>query len=196
MARPRIHTREEIIVSAMDYFWIHGYESSSISKIENATGVSRSTLYNNWDDKDDLFLSVLHSYHLQGVEMMKELKLANGVNEIINFINSLKIVSPETEIHNCGCLITSTATDVEFKNEQIQKVIKSYHSEQLKVFLLGLTNSNSRGELDCPMPLENAVEFIVGSLWGIFTIIRLYRNPQKVSSFIDGLVQTIESWKI
>ena len=62
-----------VIAAAMDVFWRHGYAATSISELTAATGLSRSSLYQRFQDKDGLFLEALSSY------MERVLKRMDGV---------------------------------------------------------------------------------------------------------------------
>jgi AcrR family transcriptional regulator len=51
-----------VIDAALDVFWRHGYAGTSISQLTSATGLSRSSLYQRFQDKDGLFQEALASY--------------------------------------------------------------------------------------------------------------------------------------
>lgn len=51
-----------VIDAALDVFWRHGYAGTSISQLTSATGLSRSSLYQRFKDKDGLFQEALASY--------------------------------------------------------------------------------------------------------------------------------------
>jgi len=51
--------RDAIRRAALDVFLQHGYTATSIDMILDAAGVSRQTLYNHFDGKEELFLAVI-----------------------------------------------------------------------------------------------------------------------------------------
>jgi AcrR family transcriptional regulator len=51
-----------VIAAALDVFWRHGYAGTSISQLTEATGLSRSSLYQRFGDKDGLFQEALSAY--------------------------------------------------------------------------------------------------------------------------------------
>ncbi|MGY4302574.1 AcrR family transcriptional regulator [Bradyrhizobium sp. i1.4.4] len=53
---------DAVINSAMDVFWRHGYSASSIDQLTTAMGLSRSSMYKRFQDKDGLFEEVLSAY--------------------------------------------------------------------------------------------------------------------------------------
>ncbi|EJN15662.1 transcriptional regulator [Bradyrhizobium sp. YR681] len=53
---------DTVIHSAMEIFWRHGYAASSIDQLTTAMGLSRSSMYKRFRDKDGLFQEVLSTY--------------------------------------------------------------------------------------------------------------------------------------
>lgn len=53
---------DAVIGSAMEIFWRHGYAASSIDQLTTAMGLSRSSMYKRFGDKDGLFQEVLSTY--------------------------------------------------------------------------------------------------------------------------------------
>jgi TetR/AcrR family transcriptional regulator, copper-responsive repressor len=51
-----------VIDAAVDVFWRHGYSAASINELIAATGLSRSSLYQRFQDKDGLFREALSRY--------------------------------------------------------------------------------------------------------------------------------------
>ncbi|BEP65468.1 TetR/AcrR family transcriptional regulator (plasmid) [Variovorax sp. V213] len=51
-----------VIDAAVDAFWRHGYAATSINVLTEATGLSRSSLYQRFQDKDGLFQVALATY--------------------------------------------------------------------------------------------------------------------------------------
>src|SRR3984957_14804802 len=62
-----------VIAAAMKVFWRHGYAAASINDLTEATGLSRSSLYQRFGDKDGLFREALAAY------TERVLKRMNGV---------------------------------------------------------------------------------------------------------------------
>ena len=67
MARPRNFSREGVLEKALPVFWKHGFADASLQELEKATGVNKSGLYSEFEDKEDLFVQSLR-YYLEGLE--------------------------------------------------------------------------------------------------------------------------------
>src|SRR5262249_34054524 len=62
MARPKGYDRDAALVAAPDLFWEQGYEATSISDLDQRTGLTRSSLYHEFGSKHELFEAALECY--------------------------------------------------------------------------------------------------------------------------------------
>ena len=60
--RPLSFNREAVLEKAMLTFWRHGYETTSISDLTRAMGVTAPSIYGAFGDKKGLFLEAMHRY--------------------------------------------------------------------------------------------------------------------------------------
>ncbi len=63
MARPREFNAEDALEKAMQLFWAKGYEATSLSDLTSAMGLSKSSLYDTFGSKHELFLSAMDRYN-------------------------------------------------------------------------------------------------------------------------------------
>jgi AcrR family transcriptional regulator len=62
MGRRKQFSRDEVLDKAIPVFWKHGLAETSVQDIELATGVNKSGLYAEFEDKEDLFVASLRRY--------------------------------------------------------------------------------------------------------------------------------------
>ncbi len=67
MGRPKNFSREGVLEKALPVFWKRGFADASLHELEVATGVNKSGLYSEFEDKEDLFVQSLR-YYLENVE--------------------------------------------------------------------------------------------------------------------------------
>lgn len=102
MARPRTFDDTEILDRAVQVFWTHGYEGTSIAQLEEATGLGRQSLYNAFGDKRRLFLAALEHYRGQAEDQRRELP-GRGLDAVLAFFaTSIEFLVG----HRRGCLLT------------------------------------------------------------------------------------------
>ena len=67
MGRPKKFTLEAVLEKALPVFWRRGFADASLHELEQATGVNKSGLYAEFNDKEDLFVQSLR-YYLESLE--------------------------------------------------------------------------------------------------------------------------------
>ncbi|GAA5133400.1 TetR/AcrR family transcriptional regulator [Prosthecobacter algae] len=62
VGRPRAFDPDVALEKAMQVFWKHGYEGTSLSDLTEAMGINRPSLYATYGNKEQLFIKVLDRY--------------------------------------------------------------------------------------------------------------------------------------
>lgn len=79
MGRPRQFDRDAAVLTAMHLFWEHGYESTSLSQLKAALGISAPSFYAAFGSKEALFQEAVACYlrsHAQVTECLWDTALA------------------------------------------------------------------------------------------------------------------------
>ncbi len=109
--RPRIFAEREVLDAAMQVFWRHGYEASSIALLRAATGLSSASLYGAFGSKEGLFERTVEHY-IAGPgrvsELVNDLTLdpLDALDQMIHGTINMQSDSA----HPGGCLVTLSAT--------------------------------------------------------------------------------------
>ena len=62
VGRPREFDPDEVLETAMELFWEHGFDGVSISDLTDATGINRRSLYAAFGSKEELFGRAVRRY--------------------------------------------------------------------------------------------------------------------------------------
>jgi TetR/AcrR family transcriptional regulator, copper-responsive repressor len=104
MGRPKNFNRKGVLEKALPVFWRRGFADASPHELEVATGVNKSGLYSEFQDKEDLFMQSLQ-YYLESLEK-KTLLTAEplGWNNIERFLK----LGPSSTEGQKGCFAVSS----------------------------------------------------------------------------------------
>ena len=148
MGRPKEFNRDEAVDLVMDEVWEHGYEACSVKAISEMLGITRSSFYNAFGSREELFLEVLKAY--SGPPLREWFP----INETCSV---LKVISDK--IHNIckariddsaarGCLAINSVIELVGKHDQLGPVLEKEFSINIKFFENLLAIAVERGELD------------------------------------------------
>src|ERR1700749_432635 len=87
MARIKEFDTNEVLDKAISLFWDKGYNACSMQDIVEGLGLSRSSIYETFGDKRQLFLDALKKYQRAGLEAReKDVTAASDVREVLKQI--------------------------------------------------------------------------------------------------------------
>ena len=106
--------RADTVAKVADLFWARGYDGVAISDVMNATGLSKSSLYNSFGDKDDLFRLALSHYHTNVVAAGAQWLAADDGENGWSKLDAL-LSGPANDVFGAddrrGCFLCNTASD-------------------------------------------------------------------------------------
>jgi len=128
MARPRNFDEDRALDAAMHTFWEKGYEATSTQDLCEATGLGRSSVYNTFKSKHDLFERALSRY----IDSTTAVQLAilgdsrlSAVERIRVLLNT--IVDTEMEHRagdrSLGCLTVNTTVEMAARDPQAAQIL-------------------------------------------------------------------------
>ena len=65
-------------MKAMELFWVHGYDATSITDLMRATGLAKGSLYKGFGDKKRLFMRTLDMYLTRANAGLSECNASSG----------------------------------------------------------------------------------------------------------------------
>ena len=119
MARPKKFSREGVVEKALPVFWQHGYAQTSLQDLERATGVNKSGLYSEFENKEELFAACLRHYiqTRTGEALLTAEPL--GWKNIERYLE----VAPSTVAGQRGCFAVSSMRELAILPRQAREMI-------------------------------------------------------------------------
>lgn len=117
MARPQIFNLQQVISKAIECFWLKGYSETSLADLLAAMGISRSTFYNTFGDKRQLFERCLQTYGQQTQQILAMTLLNKKLTEKLSSLEVIKqflyvvLIAPASELSAKGCLLVNTIAE-------------------------------------------------------------------------------------
>lgn len=110
--RPREFEIDDAVRDAMEVFWAHGYNATSLVGLIEGTGLSRGSLYKAFADKHALFLAALDRYTSDGLDRLR-VRLTTGpardaVRAVLLHYARLSAATSGRK----GCLVTAATNEL------------------------------------------------------------------------------------
>lgn len=147
MGRSIAFNKEEALNKAMFLFWDKGYDATYISDLIKTMGISRSTLYDSFGDKDQLFKLVLENYQKRGYEKKKLLFTGSNTKDALTAYFYKHIEDCYSKRTPDSCLITNSSLLIGHIDPSIEDtLIKNFSDLELK-FKQVIEEGQRKGEI-------------------------------------------------
>ena len=133
MARTPSFDRAAVVRAARAVFWRDGYESAAVPRLEEATGLSRSSLYGAFGSKRGLFDAAVQSYLDEVVRpRLAPLEAPEVARDALrDYLSGLRaaFVGVDASAPTPGCLLINTAAGPVGADPEVARVIAEYRAE-------------------------------------------------------------------
>lgn len=192
--KDRSEKMQAILDGALAVFMVQGYAAASMDRIAAAAGVSKSTLYSNFQDKEGLFLALIQDLTAASRQrvfaLLSQADLQAPPQEVLHQIATLMLDGFDKN----QPLLTLMRLVIG-ESDRFPEVAKSFVREIQKPMLEQLTlYLTAQTQLNLPDP-EVAARMFAGSLVHYLIIQKLLYGdevlPLERDRMVDGLINTL-----
>jgi len=193
--RPRRFEAEEALDAALELFWQQGYRSTTTRDLENALGLSQSSIYNAFGSKQDLLQAALDRYEaLTDRELLRPLELSDkGLASIESFFVALG--HWVTHKGRRGCMLVKMMAEDGAATQAITKRSRTYRSRVRTALRESLARSARLGEVTSE-DLEDRADLLVGLVLGLNIAARGGASDTELRHLLDAVRTQIRGWRV
>jgi AcrR family transcriptional regulator len=170
-----------VITAAIEVFWRKGYAVAAISDLTEATGLSRSSLYQRFHDKDGLFQEALEAYTQRVLRRMNSAKAdtARGRLKVL-----LRAFLPDRSRPG-GCLIGRSCAEISTLSKEGKAATLAAAALQREVLAGILHEGVAAGELAEGTDIDAMSWYYLGVLQAILNFPQASAHPNILDRMID-----------
>jgi TetR/AcrR family transcriptional repressor of nem operon len=186
MARPRQFDEIEVLDAAVQCFWAHGYEATSVRDLIDKSGIAGASLYNAFGDKRTLYKKALDRY-VQGsvaerIERCGELSPRRAISAFFAEIVERSLADPEHK----GCMLVNAAFDVCPRDGELQVIVASLLARIEGFFERCIEAGRLSGEIGS----ERSPEDVAGHLLAVLVGLRVLARVRPERALLEGAVRS------
>lgn len=133
MGRTRTFDEADAARSALGVFWDRGFEAAAVPELEQATGLSRSSIYHSFGSKRGLFDAAVGAYLDEVVRPRLSGLQASEVSPtaLAGYLRSLRaaMANPALPLAAHGCLLLNSATAPTGDDDAVRDIVRAYRTE-------------------------------------------------------------------
>lgn len=174
MPRTKSFDELEVLERATDLFWALGYNGTPPQTILDGTGLSRSSLYDTYGDKHSLFLRCLRHYRstetVSGIRYLDE--APDPAAAIRRLFQGYWEYAQAYRQHK-GCLMVNTLHEVAPHDAEVAEIVEENRQSLEDAYYRAVRRGQQQGKIDKSHPPRALARYLVNSLWGLTTQIKL-----------------------
>jgi len=193
MPREATFDKDIIIENAKNVFWLKGYNATSMQDLVNATGLNRSSIYNTFDSKMNLFQEALNRYQTEGSGFFEVLihSNLNGLKSISNvFERTLEFMINDQE--RKGCMFINCHTEMGNQNIQLNNLTSENHKLLVSHFTTMVKKGQLDGSITSKQNSEDLAIYLASSFQGFRITGMNTTNKNALVSVIENVLNNLE----
>lgn len=153
-------------------FWRHGYETSSISELTAAMGITAPSLYAAYGDKKQLFLEAMRLYAGSPYDMEQALSEAPSALEAAQRMLVAAAEAFTGELTPRGCLLASATASGSDASAEVQRAVAQVRHQIRSRLKDRIDRDVSQGRLPADTDSDSLAGLVIAVIQGLSVLAR------------------------
>lgn len=175
MSRPQEFDLQEVMAAAMAVYWERGVHYASVEDILKATGLARSSLYNSFGSKEELFEEVVRLYVDNQVARFERIAASRTFRSVLKRLFEGPVGD---NFEGRGCLLANCAGGLLRDDADRQVMIREGFERIFAILEMRIGRAQEDGELHAALD-PNAVAILICSTLSGMRLFRKTGMPSK-----------------
>ena len=181
---PKVETfdRQQVLEKVVQLFHEKGYNATSMQDLVDVTGLNRSSIYNSFGSKKELYQESLQSYRSASQNMVQKILIRTSHSK--SAIKKLFILSPEQRKN--GCFISNCTAEMANQDQQVKAFLQNNLNHFQLLFAELVAKGQSEGTINTKKSPDEYALYLFTAMQGL-RLTGILVNEQKD---IEGIVNT------
>src|SRR5476651_283792 len=188
--RPKQFDRGTALSKALNLFWRHGYEATSLTDLVEATGAKAPTLYAEFGNKEGLFRAAAERYIAKFADRGRAL-LANPQCSVAqateDFMRDTAAMYTDKNLPS-GCFIICTSAALSSSSDEVAKMLRARHHFQENMLTDFLRARQTSGELPAQTDICTLAKYLTCIQQGMSVQARDGATRAELDSIVSTLM--------
>jgi len=193
MARTREFDERQALLSAMLVFWEKGYEGTSIQDLEDAMGLRRTSIYNAFGNKRQLFNRILECYKESVMSaLFMEMDSAPDIREgLRRLLNGALDIHFDTD-NPGGCLVVLSVLESGQHDKESSDSLAQTIQDLRTGLQQRLKKAKQAGELSDGLDVSATATTIASTMTGMMVLGKAHFSRATLNKTVKQMLQLLE----
>jgi TetR/AcrR family transcriptional repressor of nem operon len=189
MSRPREFDEQQALRQAQDVFWQRGYEATTVADLLAAMGLSKSSFYETFGSKRDLFLRSLGRYQDERVAAFRR-QLAGDATarQAIEALFRATIGCAEHK----GCMACNEAVELAGRDADVERRVAGVMAALEEILAEAIARGQSDGSIGARTVPADLARLLMVALNGLQVEVRACTPLPRLTQTVDILMRMLE----
>ncbi len=187
MARTKDFDEAEVLQKAMRLFWSKGYNGTSMQDLVEGLGISRSSLYDTFGDKHQLYLKALETYQQNyGTQLCALTTKADSAKIAVKQLLQLVVDDLLGDKQRKGCFMVNAGIEMANHDSDVNQLLCTSEQQLEQAFLKVIQRGQANGEIN---PAKDALalgRFLNNTVKGLQVSVKSTLDR----AFFDDIIKT------
>ena len=189
--RPREFKTEQVLEAAMQQFWRAGYEATSLQDLLQVMHLSKSSLYQTFGSKHELFLRSIDFYQQSLVdEIYKSLSNSRTSKAFLKQLLE-NVIAEAASKKKKGCLLVNTVNELSHRDKTVSKAVLIAFRNVENVIRLAVEQGKKESTIKTAVSTETLVDYIITNISGLRTMAKSGADKSRLASVVNIIMKTV-----
>jgi len=193
MPKVEVFNKEQVLEQASNVFHLKGYNATSMQDLVDATGLNRSSIYNSFSNKLNLYIECLKVYQNKYYKKTTSalLKAKNPLDAIRALFN-MYLADTIEDKERKGCLITNCKSEMANQDSTINSFLNTNQDQTLQLLDGLVLEGQNNGIINTNKSSTDYSLYLFSSIQGFRMTGILVNNKQSLQGLIDTTLQILK----
>lgn len=193
MGRPKEFDVEEALSSAMNVFWSQGFKAASLNDLIKSMEISKSSFYETFGSKHDLFLSTI-DYYIRTVtaQVSGAAHMDAPAYKVIRALFDRAVQRMADPESRRGCYLNNCAVEVSLHDDEASERVAVGMKMMEEAFLKLVDRGKREGAISPRHDSLMLARYLVSSLNGILVMGKAQANEENLYEVVDVTMDVLK----
>ncbi len=192
--RTKAFDQEAVIEQAMALFCEKGYAATSIRDLVAHLGVSSSSLYSTFGDKDAIFLLALKQHSHMELEMLRQVLSQPAENPKAVLMQMFQGLIDSLLANQLpgGSLTLKASVELEHRKPEVSAVIAEHAEKAAALFAEFLKRADQTGQIHLRQPARQVADYILFNFFNLNFLAKVNPNRACLQNYVNLVLSILD----
>ncbi len=188
MARSIEFDKTEALSAAIEAIWRRGYHAVSTNDLTAEMGLAKSSLYNTFGSKREVFMAALRQYSRERAARLSKCLQRQPVPRSLRAL--LMAVASDNDAGK-GCLLVNSAVEVAPHDPEVARIVRNGFLQMEAVFEAAIRAGQARGEFRADVEPKMEAIALVSGIAGLRVLSKAGFGAKALTPTIEALLSRL-----